>query len=784
MARKRVTFACETDRLACFVDREAELARIRELLQTPVERPVPVVVLYGAGGMGKSTLLDKVRQDLCMQGRPEYPEAHLPHALVDFSQASMGVTYPEGLVHHVKRELEPYGLQFPRFELILARLRQLQGFAPADKPGEFPVLLNVLEHAGGLGDILGAIRAAGDLDCFKHRKYHRLNIADALHWQHPYEGEEALASAFADDISDLLRSDARHPDWRWPVLLLDGLDWVDAGTQEGDRLLAAVGQLCGGAVGCSMVVGLRSSDGQLPEPLEEASAGRGAESVPVDLIPGDDDGRYLREYLRLRGVNDESHQAIVDVTGGHALWMGVSADIALRIQRDEGRSLTADDLSGAGEDREKLFQRLAEGLPREQWHLLRAACVCRWFDRPLLSAVAGQDITPEAFEDLTGLSLINAARYADTGAPAAWAAHQTVRELALARLGAEGELELLANRGASCCGPHRGGPWHTECLYFLVAAGRPEWGCPAHQLVDDASLEWDRDLVADTLAAIQDGGQVRAWSGVGPGETPWQIASFRGELHEMNGRHDLAMASQEEALRLARASRDVFGEARVLALLGRLAGLLGRHDESLSCHRKELVASRRLGNVSGQAQALANIAAAWARRGRWGRAVRSAGKAMALASGCGAPSVQAQAAHIVAMANAASGKLDAAISWLTQALNALEELGALHDLACVADDLANALQRAARHDEAEAYRQQALRIRTQLRDRLGQGRTLMNMGTSAADRGDPLTARRRWGEALMALEGLGVPEEQEVREWLARLDEETRSDEGDSPPEM
>ena len=75
-----------------------------------------------------------------------------------------------------------------------------------------------------------------------------------------------------------------------------------------------------------------------------------------------------------------------------------------------------------------------------------------------------------------------------------------------------------------------------------------------------------------------------------------------------------------------------------------------------------------------------------------------------------------------------------------------------------------------RYDLALELYEQSLAIALEVGDRYGEGQMLMNMGGMARWLGDVATARQRWQEALAALDGLGVPEEQQVRQWLAELD--------------
>lgn len=815
--RPREVFDFEDDALKHFVDREDALAVARELvMDTPFGDEAPLLVFYGIGGMGKSTLLRKIRHDICQECRPDYREAHVPHSFVDFAHPRANVHDTENFIHYIKRELEYYqGFRFPRFELVLAGLRVTQRIAPADRPGELPILLDVLGNLPAVGDFIAAVRRAKDLDCFRHRAYHRFNIpTDWSEWKHPYQAVERLAPALADDINDMLQNGGRRP-----ALLFDSLDWLDL-RNERDGLVQAVTDLCQGLPAVPIIVGTRAQDEDNVGRFPCFADGRKTQCFCIDVIPPDDNGRYRRDYLTSREVCQDSHDAIIGVTGGHALWMGVAADIALRIQEDEGRALTAQDLHDAAEDREKLFARLAEALDEktDHRHLLRHACVCRWFDRKLLSAVIGGEVTYEAFKTLTRLSMVRVARTDDQGRSTAWALHPTVRDIAIAWLADEGALAELGKRGAAYCEEQEGAPWDGEGVYFLMLTAPNKGLSQARRLFDQrVNFAWDRELGVRVVEAVEHGWRAHHLRVVPEPGQPWELHAFKADLEMMGGNSQAALSWNKSGLVAAQREADLNGQGRMWNNIGITYQAQGAYEDALQSYRRSLLIFRRIGHDQGQAGILSNMGIVHEAQGRHEDALDAYEKAFKLAKKSADKHLAATLLTNIAIVNEETGRYGYALRLYRGSLKLKRQLGdrlgASSTLANMAGllgrcghhekalrllqkDLKTCRQHGDRHSEATtlgnmaavrnlmgdrrgAHKlfRDALQIFHELNDCHGEGKTLLNIGITAANEGDLGTARRSATEALKLLESIGVPEADGARQLLAALahaDDETQ----------
>jgi len=200
---------------------------------------------------------------------------------------------------------------------------------------------------------------------------------------------------------------------------------------------------------------------------------------------------------------------------------------------------------------------------------------------------------------------------------------------------------------------------------------------------------------------------------------------------ELRGMYAERLAIGQLALQAARESGNRTQEGIELNNMANVYGTQGHHEQALQLYEQSLAIKRDLADRQGEGQTLNNMAAAYRQQGR----------------------------H------------DEAMELYERALRTCRELGDRHGEGQILHNMAIVHHARGRDSQALELFRQDLAICRQLGDRHGEGQTLRNMGILAEKTGDLATARKRWEEALAALEGLGVPEEAQVREWLARLDE-------------
>src|SRR5437763_423105 len=94
-----------------FVNRIVETERVLALLRAPAGSPAPLIMFYGAGGAGKSSLLRHLAE-AC-------EDADIVWALVDLAQAH---TPAQALACLAADLRSRFGLQFPGFQRMPAEL--------------------------------------------------------------------------------------------------------------------------------------------------------------------------------------------------------------------------------------------------------------------------------------------------------------------------------------------------------------------------------------------------------------------------------------------------------------------------------------------------------------------------------------------------------------------------------------------------------------------------------------------------------------------------------------
>lgn len=796
---RRQVFPFESERLKHFVDRGAEIARAREVLEPGADTSVPVLLFYGSGGMGKSTLLDKIRVHLCMGGRPEDDPAdragHVPHTWVDFSLSGAGLTSREAFLLHVVRDLAAYGIKCRRFDLLYHLALELAHIAPVARPSDLSVVADMAENAGTLGAVLAVARRAPRLSWARRRSFRRLGLQEALRWRHPHEALTALAPALVDDINDALREDLRGRPRRCPVFILDGLDWVKEDSGDGALVFEAMAQLCEGLPYCPVFLGARVNSGVLPDDMEAACAGRGIERHEVGVIPADDRHDYRREYLTLRHVPAPSHDAIIEVTGGHALWMGVAADIALRVHEVEHRPAAAADLWGARQEREELLERLLERLPEDDRHLMRVACVCRSFDRASLGEMFGATVTHEVFRRLTALAAVEPVAWGENGEVARWRVHQTVRDLVLVWLQQQGELEQIAAHGAAVA-EAAGASGAGDLVYFLALIDVPESLSAAAYMFDYAVREWDRELARQVADGAREG--IAAWSAA-RGERcaiPWQLHLFEGDLARIDGdwsgaahrfrrargaaievgdRRGLALACGRlgwvhyhqglyeealdrygEALGIWRELGDRTAEARVSVHMGHIHNFHGRPEQALAVYEGSLAAYRILGDERGEGHALCSIAAIHGQRGHYDEALPLLEESLRITRRAGDREGEAHALTNLGNVHRELGQYERAFDAYHRALEVYRALGDRFSEARTLNNMGIVRQLQGRYHEALDLHERSLSMYRRLGHPAGESSALNCMASVHLAQGRHDEALTLYAKSLAISQNLGT----------------------------
>ena len=130
-----------THALEYFTNREGFIQSFTRHLDTPTGQDLSILVFYGVGGIGKTTLVRKLCADLMQSTSP------LPHARFNLENVGDQAQACRDVLLRLRSDLESdFSVQFPRFDLALAVLLAREG-------GEHPPLVRM---SPGLGAAFGA----------------------------------------------------------------------------------------------------------------------------------------------------------------------------------------------------------------------------------------------------------------------------------------------------------------------------------------------------------------------------------------------------------------------------------------------------------------------------------------------------------------------------------------------------------------------------------------------------------------------------------------------------
>lgn len=792
---------CERRRLEYFVDREEHIQHTLDLLGVAeFDAAAPAVpsclVFHGAGGSGKTTLLEHLRTRICLQ-RHDLPEDQrrgaptIPHGWVDFSGGRFSSI--RGLCEEIALQLcgDPWHLELPRLEMALARHERLRSRAPgreARADVEQPLTL-LLRGGRWLARLAEERELAG-----------RLDLPEDLWRMDPEALERYMPIALALDLND----QAADPQFRRrfhcvrPLLFFDTFEEAPGGDpgdcragarqQVAAPLREAVRQLCRHLRGPLAVLGSREpppwSDDPpcLDRPVEELSR------------------HYCLEYLKARSrvleadgfpsLPEALADAIYDLTGGHALFVAVCADICCEAVRGGGTSDAAHfGPSRAGDtDEEKLrhlLERLLRQVPADQRGLIRVAALPLHFDRELLRAALDPPLRSEVwgrFQWLTRFSFVEpvtdapglySLRAAVRAVIVPWErednpegfheVHRRVREHLEQRLGLAAELEGSRTPGhlapatptdasaAPALEPALERALCAAWAYSSVLVDPGEGQAAVDRLVEH---RLDACRVADAETPIRGWRQALLAAGLQP---DWRLALCEGRLVHFEGRRREARAIFAHALELATAAGDRMGETQCTYFLSWVSWELGETQRTIELAHTALALARELGDRRYEARALHQLASVHLDIGEAVVALGLYEQALAIEREIGDRVDESNTLNQMGRIRASDGHPALALDLYQASLEIDEEMGnrfgvgvTLQSIGAVHED---------RKDYARALElfEESLAISREVGDRPGEAASLAAVARVHAARGNRAQAAELQQQALQIYRQVGDP---------------------------
>jgi DNA-binding SARP family transcriptional activator/Tfp pilus assembly protein PilF len=305
---------------------------------------------------------------------------------------------------------------------------------------------------------------------------------------------------------------------------------------------------------------------------------------------------------------------------------------------------------------------------------------------------------------------------------------------------ARGAAQRLGDRGAEAAALNHLAGVHYRQSRYQEAAGHYRQALALFQQADDRA------------------GQARALHNL-------------GLICHDQGRHEEAIGLHWDALTIYRETGDPLGEASTLVNLGTSEERQGRYDLAARHNGQALAIGAEIGAAQIECAALINLGSVGLRQGRYRQAARYLHRALAMCRKTGFRGAEAEALARIGDLCLRQGSPEEAARHLREALALYQEIGIRSGEADALNSLGTVLVADGKPGDARAQHSAALSLASRIGDKYQQARAHHGLGEACRVGGDPGGARRHWQHALALFTGLGAPEADQVRAWLAAADE-------------
>lgn len=249
----------------------------------------------------------------------------------------------------------------------------------------------------------------------------------------------------------------------------------------------------------------------------------------------------------------------------------------------------------------------------------------------------------------------------------------------------------------------------------------------------------------------------------------WQLAWALQDFLDRRGHWAELAAVQRAALRAARRTGDVAGQAQAHRGFARALFRQGRYAEAHAELRQALDRYAELGDQAGAADTTRNLGLVLWQLGRPREALDHARRALALYPERGHPAGRARALNDLGWCHALLGEYRRSVRYCRQALRLQREIGDRRGEAATWHSLGQAQRHLGQLGSAIECHRRALALFVELDDRYYQAEVLTGLGEVYRCAGDPDAARAAWRRALEILTLLRHAEADQVRARLATL---------------
>ncbi|MET8975872.1 BTAD domain-containing putative transcriptional regulator [Streptomyces sp. NPDC004539] len=327
----------------------------------------------------------------------------------------------------------------------------------------------------------------------------------------------------------------------------------------------------------------------------------------------------------------------------------------------------------------------------------------------------------------------------------AWAVSEAPTALAVA---AQVAQEWSEARPGVC--NHR--EWLTPATDLLIALSA-YWGDTSH-------VAWNATIHGLTRAAVLAGDE----------RTEGRARFLSGNIHLARSRLAVAVEHSTLAVALTRHSEDHVILRQALNDLGLAHQLRGEYTEAIGCYDEAIVLARRLGHLTGEVATTLNSALLYVSTGDPERAIAVCERLMADTPGlCGNPGGAAYAFYVLGYAHHTLGAPETAVTWYERCLSVALEAGLTSREASARFRLADSLRALGHAESAVVEAVRAVEMCERARDVRNLAQALMVLGRIRLDLGEPDAARTALTESRRMMAELHLPEEHRASELLSAL---------------
>ncbi|HEY9850657.1 MAG TPA: tetratricopeptide repeat protein [Leptolyngbyaceae cyanobacterium] len=226
-------------------------------------------------------------------------------------------------------------------------------------------------------------------------------------------------------------------------------------------------------------------------------------------------------------------------------------------------------------------------------------------------------------------------------------------------------------------------------------------------------------------------------------------------IYANTGEIESAIAYYQQSLELQESIGNVQGKAATLHCLAMIYANTGDIDQAIAFYQQSLELEESMGNVQGKATTLHQLANIYANTGEIERAIAFYQQSLELTERIGEVKTKAATLNNLGRIYANTGDIDNAIAFYQQSLELTERIGDVKTKASTLHQLAIIYADAGDIERAIAYYQQSLELKERIGNLQGKAATLNNLGYIYANTGDIKRAIAYYQQCLELTERIG-----------------------------